>query len=527
MTSTGPTAPAEAISGIRHREPAGDPDAVRTRVIRRRDLLGLAAAVPAAAVGWNILRRFQGSPRSSVAPATGRTFFVSPVGNDNAVGSMAMPWRTIDSVNRRVADGTLRDGDSVLFRSGAVFYGKIRLAWPDSSPALFTVGAYGGGPGVTRPVISSYKILDVVRGWRLTGVQEWASDLSSAAVAVTHHGYSGAQGGADNIGFLRVDGVVKGRRVSARTGLAQQWDFCCVGTTLYVRSAKNPTEMATDLRAACGETCIEITDGLRIVGLRFEGGGGHGAQGTASHVRITDNEFCELGGSLLDPSARYGNGVEIWIGSSDVVVERNVFHDIYDVALTMQGSQDSDVIGWNAISFRENLVFRCSQSIEFWSAGKGQNRKGFAGCTVERNICLFAGYGWSGTVRPDQEVRVHLLTYGWSLPADILVTANVFYDAVSAYRYSSSPTPGLVTSGNTVLLRSGTLMRSGSPQTIENATQWAIGSNEEFGSSFAVLDRATAVDVGTALRQLRDGTTVRLDEPAHALLDEYIAQNHS
>ena len=181
--------------------------------------------------------------------------------------------------------------------------------------------------------------------------------------------------------------------------LTQPWDFSCDGFLLSVRSADNPSRAAADVRAACGETCVALTDGLEVRGLRVEGGGGHGAQGTARSVRVSDNEFAELGGSMLGPDARYGNGVEIWVGSSDVEVSRNVLHDIYDVAVTVQGDRSGDATGWANVSIAENLVYRCSQSVEFWSSGSAGGATGFTRCTVEGNICLFAGQGWSGAVR--------------------------------------------------------------------------------------------------------------------------------
>jgi hypothetical protein len=426
-----------------------------------------------------------------------------------------------------MAEGVIGPGDAVLFRSGATFFGKIRPSGLDlnSDPAArLLLAAYDVDGSVTSPVISSYKLLDVAAGWRQSGPDEWAIDLSTQAFGKTHTGYSGAQGGGDNIGFLRVDGAVHGRLRTSRGELRDQWDFCSDGTTLYVYSVANPTDTASDVRAACDETCIALTDGLEIRGLRVEGGGGHGAQGTARSVRIIDNEFCELGGSLLEPGIRYGNGVEIWIGSTDVEVSRNVLRDIYDVALTMQGVRSVDETGWSAISVTENLVYRCNQSVELWSEGSANRALGFSGCTVDRNVCLFAGRGWSGPLRNDQNTKVHLLSYGWKLPADVRVTANVFHDAVSGYRYASGATPGLVTEGNAIRLRPGTPLANGSPETVETGPSWATRTATELGSSFVVLADEVTTDVGATLRTIRDSDTPTLSEAMRKLLDVYASR---
>ena len=70
-------------------------------------------------------------------------------------------------------------------------------------------------------MISSYKILNVADAWRTDGPQTWSLDLSPQAYGKTHGGYAGSEGGADNIGFLRVDGTIHGRRVGSRALLAQ------------------------------------------------------------------------------------------------------------------------------------------------------------------------------------------------------------------------------------------------------------------------------------------------------------------
>jgi hypothetical protein len=467
------------------------------------------------------------APARLVAPTVpGTRYFVSPDGDDGAPGTDARtPWRTIDAVNRRMADGTIGAGDAVLFRSGATFPGKIRPVGIDLHTApggRLLLSAYDIDGSAARPVISSYKVLDVAEGWRSSALDEWVIDLSPDAHGQTHHGYSGAQGGADNIGFLRVDGVLHGVRRSSRAELAAPWDFFCEGTTLHVRSPTNPTEAASDLCAACGETCVALTDGLEMRGLHVEGGGAHGAQGTASSVTIADNEFGELGGSLLNPGTRYGNGVEIWIGSSNVEVSGNVLHDIYDVALTMQGDRSGDDTGWNAVAFTENLVYRCNQSVEFWSGGASPGAQGFVRCTVARNVCLFAGQSWSSTIRPDQGTRVHLLTYGWTLPADISVVQNVFHDAVAGYRWSDKDTPGLIASDNIIRLRPRTPLTNRSPVTIENGAGWAASAATEPRSSFVVLGGDVTPDVGATLRQIN--ASAPLDSRMRALLDAYVAR---
>lgn len=434
----------------------------------------------------------------------GRAFYVSPAGDDRASGlSPSTPWRTVGHVNAQLANGGVGRFDSVLFERGQTFFGKLRI--PGGRPktgGLLTFGAYPSAGSGRRPVLSSYTLLNDPAGWRRTGPNIWTADLTPRPGAGPERGYDGAQGGADNIGFLRVDGVVHGRRVFRPEDLRAQWDFQCTPGALRVWSSADPTTLAKDVRAACDGHAIALGHSVRIAGLRLEGSGGHGIQGAVTRVLIEDNELAELGGAVLKDTTRYGNGVEAWIDSADIRVERNILHDIYDVALTAQGGPTSQTGGWRNLTFRNNLVYSCNQSLEFWSAGTPGPGRGFVNCLVECNTCLYAGYVWSEAVRPDPGRSVHLLTYGWDLPADITVRNNTFYDASVAYRYSSAPTPGLKCSGNLILQRPDGRLKVGDPQTIEQASGWVSARRTDVGSTFTVLAGAGKVDVAGALRRL-------------------------
>jgi len=458
------------------------------------------APAPLVARGW---------PAAPQTPQA-RTYYVSPSGDDNATGlSQSTPWRTISGLNAKMADGSVKAGDTVLLQAGQTFFGKIRPpngTAPDA--VVLTIGSYASGQQTARPIVSSYKVLTVPSGWQRVDGTTWSISVSNANAGVTHHGYDGKQGGGANIGFLKVDGQIHGRRCFALGDLAEDWDFYCANDVLYVRATANPTTLATDLRASCDGACVQLRNALRITHLRLEGSGGHGMQGTAVNVRADDNEFAELGGSVLKDTTRYGNGFEAWIDSADVVVERNIFHDIYDTAFTAQGGPQSTTGSWSNISLRNNLIYLCNQSIEFWSAGAGP---GFVNCLVECNTCLYSGYGWSAHVRPDLNTRVHLLTYGWDLPADITVRRNTFYDGKVAYRYSATrTTPGLVCSANLICQRAGGLLRYGQPQTVEQWQAWTAAEQNDTDSTFWVLPDDAAIDVAAAWNQVvgkRSGCT--------------------
>ena len=460
-------------------------------------ILGVAAASSAGC----------GSPVPQPTASSGRVFYVSPTGDDAASGlTPYSAWKTITHVNAQLASGVIRVGDSILFECGQTFHGKIR---PPAGAAkhgskYLTIGSYRSGDNQRRPAISSYKLLNIAAGWTRAEHTVWTIDLSSTMADITHSGYDGAQGGGNNIGFLKIDGVIHGRRMWRLAELAEQWDFHCAGNMLSVKSAGNPATLASDIRAACDGDCISMEHSLRVTGLRLEGGGGHGIQGSAFNVRVDDNEFAELGGSALGATTRYGNGFEAWIDSADIVVERNIFHDIYDVALTAQGGPASSTGQWSNITFRNNLVYLCNQSVEFWSDGEPGRDRGFLNCVVECNTCLYAGYGWSSKVRPDQDTKVHLLTYGWVLPADITIRRNIFYDAHTAYRISTSPTPGLDCIENVIYQRRGRPLQS---------RGGVVTNSRESQSTYYAVPDGSKVNVRRALDDVA-GTNKVCNPPA-------------
>jgi hypothetical protein len=433
-------------------------------------------------------------PEPSTSP--GRVFYVSPTGDDAATGlTKDRAWKTITHLNAQFASGVVGGGDSVLFECGQTFYGKIRppAGAAERAANYLTIGSYPSGGNRRRPTISSYKLLNNASGWRQADDTTWTIDLSPPMAGIRHSGYDGAQGGGDNVGFLKIDEAIQGKRVWRLADLVEQWDFYCANHVLSVKSTDNPTALSGDIRAACDGDCISMENSLRITGLRLEGGGGHGVRGSASYVRVDDNEFAELGGSALANTTRYGNGFEAWIDSDNILVERNIFHDIYDAALTAQGGPASSTGQWSNITFRNNLVYFCNQSVEFWSDGESERDRGFVNCVVECNTCLYAGYGWSSRVRPDHDTKVHLLTYGWALPADITVRHNIFYDGQTAYRFSASPTPGLHCTENVIYQRPGHQFQLGGGGTID-----PMEPNSRY---LAVLD-GTRVDVASALEEV-------------------------
>ncbi|MDR2918999.1 MAG: right-handed parallel beta-helix repeat-containing protein [Tannerella sp.] len=77
-----------------------------------------------------------------------KTYFISPNGNDSADGlSLKTAWKSLDKVNQI----TFQTGDQVLFESGGVWYGQLKLKGSGAEGKPIILSSYGGK---AKPVIN-------------------------------------------------------------------------------------------------------------------------------------------------------------------------------------------------------------------------------------------------------------------------------------------------------------------------------------------------------------------------------------
>jgi hypothetical protein len=406
-------------------------------------------------------------------------FFVSPSGSDANPGTYAKPWRTIAKAmaHRYTA------GDQLLFERGGEYFGIIDSTPVPDGSNRWLIGSYGEGP---RPIVTNAKLLNTPAAWTMVSPDVWRIDLTNPS---THGGWTEA---STNIGFLRAGNTIYGVKKKSLAELAAQWDFYDDSTYLYVRSATNPTVLAPDLRAAPNALLIGVHSNTEINGIEMRDCGGHaiGSEGTPdnsiANVAVLNNDIHHIGGSFLigfaDDTVRYGNGIECFDSCADWLVQGNKIHDVYDTAFTCQGAGN-----WSNIRVTRNHFYDNSHTLEFWTQGsEGGMRK----ILIDDNDFEGGGYGWGGQVRPDQYNRAQFISYGWTLPAEILLTNNRVKGAFASYRYHS-PVAGYPNgwdfTNNDIQLAPGTLMQNGQPFTIADAPAWAAANHTETGSTFEVL----------------------------------------
>lgn len=349
------------------------------------------------------------------------TYYISAIGSDANDGlSPDTAWQTIKKVNSSVIGG-----DTVCFKRGDTFFGQIRAPKTNNSGTPTTYKSYGNG---TKPTVSQYKTARH-SAWESFDDGIWRIDLTDTSK------FDGNVTELDtNVGFMKVDGTIRPRKFFELGKLEEQWDYYNDKQYVYVKSHGDPSLLADDIKFACNIINMPFVDNLCVEDIIFLGSGSHGISGTVNHATIRNCEFHELGGSELTthfrPCVRYGNGVECWTDSSEVLVENCRFSNIYDVALTMQGHEVTR--GWVNITFRGNVIWNCQQGFEIWSRGEFENT-GFQNCVFENNVCIDSGYCWGYPVRGYKLCSSHLLIYDVDCPlCDVTVRNNTFYNS----RYS-------------------------------------------------------------------------------------------
>lgn len=155
-------------------------------------------------------------------------------------------------------------------------------------------------------------------------------------------------------------------------------------------------------------------------------GGAHGIGGGSTRgITVRRCDISWIGGGLQHwredgMPVRYGNGIEFWADADDCLVEACRVWEIYDAALTNQGS------GTNRqrnIIWRRNVIWNCEYSFEYWNRDEASITEHIR---FEYNTCVDAGRGWGHTQRPDPNGR-HLMFFDNSArTTNFVIRRNIF-----------------------------------------------------------------------------------------------------
>ena len=362
-------------------------------------------------------RRILNSP-TSVKPS-GVIYYLSADGDDANDGlSPQTPLRSIAKLNTL----ELKPSDGVMFRRGDVWRGKI------TTRKGVTYSAYGRG---AKPRIYGSPCDASVEGeWIATAtpnVYMYSQYLSDDVGTLVFNG--GEQNAIKILKVYHADGtttnVYTGEPFAGGCDLKRDLDFFHDyrdEKRLYLCSTEgNPSERFESIELLTRGNIINATDNVHIDNLCLMYGGSHGiGSGTTKGLRVTNCVIGWIGGSMLLPAppeggrdARYGNGIEIYGGCDEFVVDNCYIYQCYDAGITNQNQDDvSDSSRtMRNVSFTNNLVERCEMSIEYYLGAQMKTTEGIIeNFLIEGNILRLAGYGW-GDQHPEPAWAAHIKSW--------------------------------------------------------------------------------------------------------------------
>ncbi|MBO7763085.1 MAG: hypothetical protein J6T24_09835 [Clostridia bacterium] len=383
---------------------------------------------------------------------TGTRYYVTADGNDEADGkSPATAWKTPEKVSK----AALMPGDGVFFRRGDIFRGTVYCK------SGVTYAAFGEGE---KPRFYSWhRDLADPALWEL---YDEAANIWHLRERITETGNLIFDGGREHaykhIPSITKDGTYVVRDTDIpfvmQKEMTHDLDLYClyVGgkfmtkpskgedfpipdfyedsvSELYLRSNRgNPGYVFSSIEAAVRvagfripHTVNDVTiDNLCLMyyGIHAISAGGERVRG----LHVTNCEIGWIGGTVqsysgTDPNhpqgirgevTRFGNGVEIYGGCDDYLVENCYVYECYDAGLTHQVTTIGFTREMTNVVYRNNLIENCVYGIEYFlEMREGDTESYMDNILMEGNFIRHSGEGW-GQQRHNTHTPAHIK--GWS-----------------------------------------------------------------------------------------------------------------
>ncbi|MBQ7821574.1 MAG: S-layer homology domain-containing protein [Clostridia bacterium] len=346
---------------------------------------------------------------------TGKTYYVSPKGDDNNDG--LTPVTAFKSVSKVSGARFLKPGDAVLFERGGVFRCTEQL----NTVQGVTYSAYGSGakPKLVGAIDASH-----VSMWEETEVKNvYALSLFLEDIDTLHNDIG--QIIFDNgkaWGIKLQDGHWIGTNsnglemiatgtpsVKGPEGVRHDLEFWYDrnGAKLYLYSKDgNPAERFTTVDVCPNINAIRFTSNNVIDNLEIYGYGRHGILAGSGTENVTV-QYCVLsfiGGGIhwQGSPTRLGNAIQIYgTGAKNFTIHDCYAYQIYDCCFTVQyqdNSKGTDVI-FDNIQMYNNVGEYSNTGLEVWVVNHARynNPATFAlkNMHLHNNYTLYSGYGWS------------------------------------------------------------------------------------------------------------------------------------
>lgn len=349
-----------------------------------------------------------------------KTYYISSDGTSKDGTDINEPM-SLEEANQKIFYGN----EKILFKCNDIFYGSINFKNEAKEGELLYIGSYGDGK---KPIISGAKVINKREAWEKEG-EFYKVDLSSDNV----YGIAKEKNHQYNIGFIKSENnQIFGHRKKSKELVANQMDFYCKDNYLYVKSEENPFDKYGEIHATTRTDLIRISSNMVIDGLNLIETGAHGIvkkDNLVKKIYINNCILQDIGGSVLKEEAfvRYGNGIEFYNANiENVLIEKNIFRNIYDAAFTMQGTSGK----WSNVRVTENIFIQNTQNCELWN---DINAEGVEAFEFSNNISINTGKNWGYNVRNNKEVATDFLMYEFKKNLSCELENNKIFNSRQLY----------------------------------------------------------------------------------------------
>ena len=373
---------------------------------------------------------------------TGTIYYVAADGKSTNSGKTKDDPISIDAVNglKDKFIGKLKAGDAVLFKRGDTF----RISEAIDLEEGVGYGTYGTG---AKPVI-------------LGSLRDYA-DASIWTADETGDIWSVELGTEDAGNIVFNNDTLVGVRKATFEELKVDGDFYYdieAGKLYLFLSQVNPgnyfdnIEISTTrilLQDLSGNSSSNYSEDITVENLSLKYATVLGMDFNYSrNFYIAGCEIGWIGGAYFsDSGSRYGNGIQFWREADNCVVESNYIYQIFDAAVTFQGSVTNV---YTELYFQTNLIEYCSMNFEFWGSSDDTTMDGIY---FEENILRFGGYGFGGTQRPGYSYQGYILaghhSYADEQIGTFSISNNIFDIANCNYVQATGMMDQLSFTGNT------------------------------------------------------------------------------
>ena len=328
-------------------------------------------------------------------------YYISNNGSDSNDGrSPDKAWKSLNK-----ASLVTESNSAVLFERGGIWRGTL---WTKEN---VTYSNYGD-VSKSLPIISGSKQNYADSSlWVSTSYPNvWKCTLSFNNVGIMAFEHNGTLG---NYGATVGKLLFNNETSYTVADLCEDLQFYCDtdldntrDDTLYLYSTENPGTRFASIEIGENISCISMSDGITIDGLRVQYSGGIAiGSGDLENATVKNCVAEWIGGSKFSEDSTYGNAIQVYGNASNCTFVDNWCYQIYDCGITVQKSDNSTEEDFSIenISISENLIEYCFWGIEYWLNINNNTTSNsvMRDIYIENNFIRHTGYGWGGSVRDE------------------------------------------------------------------------------------------------------------------------------